>query len=180
MENGSDAEALRDAERARDAWAEAVVLPRGHDVAIGGAVAVQVATTAIGLSVDEPWALWALVGGLVLFGVVAAIQLWRFTRLNGVRVGGFASRVVFGTATTASLAEGVSLVGAYAAAVRDLWWLVALISVAGGVVYVLSGRRWLRAYRQEPARFGAGESTLWVALAVGLAVAGLVFLVLQR
>ena len=55
-----------------------------------------------------------------------------------------------------------------------------LVSVAGGVVYVLSGRRWLRAYRQEPARLGAGESTLWVALAVGLAVAGLVLLVLQR
>jgi hypothetical protein len=180
MESGSDAEALRDAERARDAWAEAVVLPRGHDLAIGGAVAVQVATTAIGLTVDAPWALWALAGGLVLFGVVAAIQLWRFTRLNGVRVGGFGSRVVFGTATTASLAEGVSLVGAYAAAVRDLWWLVALISVAGGVVYVLSGRRWLRAYRREPARIGAGESTLWVALALGLAVVGLVFLVLQR
>ena len=179
MESGSDAEALRDAERARDEWAEAVVLPRGHDVAIGGAVAVQVATTAIGLAVDAPWALWALVGGLVLFGVVATIQLWRFTRLNGVRVGGFASRVVLGTATTASLAEGVSLVGAYAAAVRDLWWLVGLISVAGGVVYVLSGRRWLRAYRKEPARSGAGESTLWVALAVGLAVVGLVFLVVQ-
>jgi hypothetical protein len=87
---------------------------------------------------------------------------------------------VFGTAATASLAEGVSLVAGYAAAVRELWWLVALISVAGGVVYVLSGRRWLRAYRQEPARLGAGESTLWLALVVGLAVAGLVLLVLNR
>ena len=38
----------------------------------------------------------------MLFGVVAAVQLWRFTRLNGVRVGGFAARVVFGSATTAS------------------------------------------------------------------------------
>ena len=57
---------------------------------------------------------------------------------------------------------------------------MAVISVAGGVLYVLSGRRWLRAYRQEPVRFGAGESTLWLALAVGLAVVGLVFLVLER
>ena len=57
---------------------------------------------------------------------------------------------------------------------------MALISVAGGVAYVVSGRRWLHAYRQEPARFGAGESALWLALAVGLAVAGLVLLVLQR
>ena len=45
---------------------------------------------------------------------------------------------------------------------------------------MLSGRRWLRAYRQEPARLGAGESMLWVALAVVLAVAGLVLLVLER
>ena len=32
----------------------------------------------------------------------------------------------------------------------------------------------------EPGRFGAGESTFWLALVVGLAVAGLVLLVLQR
>ena len=86
MESGSDAEALRDAERARDEWAEAVVLPPGHDLAIGAAVAVQIATTAIGLYVDASWARWMLAGGVLLFGVVAAVQLWRFTRLNGVRV----------------------------------------------------------------------------------------------
>ena len=132
-------------------------------------------------TVDAPWALWALAGGLVLFGVVAAIQLWRFTRLNGVRVGGFASqgRVRDGGHGVPRRRPCRSSL-AYAAAVRELWWLVALVSVAGGVVYVLSGRRWLRAYRQEPARLGAGESTLWLALAVGLAVAGLVLLVLQR
>lgn len=180
MESGSDAEALRDAERARDEWAQDVVLPRGHDLAIGAAVAVQVATTAIGLSVDATWALWALAGGLALFGVVAAVQLWRFTRLNGVRVRGFAAKVVFGTATTASFAEAVSLVVAYAAAVRDLWWLVGVAAVAGGVVYVLSGRRWLRSYRQEPAGAGAAEPALWLALAAALAVAGLVLLVLER
>ena len=88
---------------------------------------------------------------------------------------------MFGTAATASLAEGVSLGRRRTPRPSaSLWWLAALISVAGGVVYVLSGRRWLRAYRQEPARLGAGESTLWLALAVGLAVAGLVLLVLDR
>ena len=180
MESGSDAEALRDAERARDSWAEDVVLPRGHDEAIGGAVAVQIATTAIGLSVDAAWARWALAGGVVLFGVVAGIQLSRFSRLNGVRVGGFATKVVFGAATTASFGYAVSLVAAYAAAARDLWWLAVLASLAGGLVYVLSGRRWLRAYRREPARLGAAESALGIGLAVALAVAGLVLLVLQR
>jgi hypothetical protein len=97
-----------------------------------------------------------------------------------VRVGGFASKVVFGSATTASFGYVVALVVAFAAAAQDLWWLTALAAVCGGLVYVLSGRRWLRAYRREPARLGAGESTLWVALAVVLAVAGLVLLVLER
>ena len=180
MESDETASALRDAEAARDAWAESVVFPRYHDVAIGAAVAVQVATTALGLAVDAAWARWALAGGLLLFGVVAGVQLWRFTRLNGVRVGGFASRVVFGTATTASFGEAVSIVVAYAAAVRDLWWLVGVAAVAGGVVYVLSGRRWLRAYRREPARLGVAESALWLALAIALAAAGLVLLLVER
>ena len=118
------------------------------------------------------------------FGVVAAIQLRRFTRLNGVRVGGFASQGrASGRPTTASLRRrpGRSRCVAYAAAVARP--LVARWCCLGGrraFVYVLSGRRWLRAYRQEPARVGAGESALWIALAVGLAVAGLVLLVLER
>ncbi len=180
MESGSDAEALRDAERARDEWAEAVVLPPGHDLAIGAAVAVQIATTAIGLFVDASWARWMLAGGVLLFGVVAAVQLWRFTRLNGVRVRGFAAKVVFGSAVTASFGYAVAAVVAYVAAAQGLWWLTGVAAVCGGVVYVLSGRRWLRAYRQEPARLGAGESALWIALAAALAVAGLVLLVLER
>ena len=117
----------------------------------------------------------------MLFGVVAAVQLWRFTRLNGVRVRGFAARVVFGTADH-GLASGRPSRRSWRTSPpsASLWWLMVLASVAGGVVYVLSGRRWLRAYRQEPARLGAGESALWIALAVALAVAGLVLLVLER
>lgn len=176
----ADRTALHDAERARDDLARSVELPPGHDLAIGAAVAVQIATTALGLAVGEPWALWGLTGGLVLFGVVAAVQLWRFSRLNGVRVGGFAARVVFGTATTASFGEAVGLVVAYAAAARELWWLTGLAALGGGVVYVLSGRRWLRAYRNEPATLGRPESGLWLALLVALAVAALALLVVER
>lgn len=176
----ADLAALDEAERARDELARDVVFPRGHDVAIGAAVAVQIVTTAIGLSVDAPWARWALVGGVLVFGLVAAAQLWRFARLNGVRVAGFASRVVFGAATTASLGYAVAAVVAYTAAAQDVWWLTVVAAAGGGLVYVLSGRRWLRAYRQEPARLGRGESALWLALAVALAVAGLVLLVLER
>ena len=180
MESGRDAEALRDAELARDELAASVNLPPGYDLAIGAAVAVQIATMAVGLFVDEPWGPWAIAAGLVLFGVVAVVQLWRFTRLNGVRVRGFAAKVVFGSAVTASFGEAVALIVACVAAAQGLWWLTGVASVCGGVVYVLSGRRWLRAYRQEPARLGVGESTLWIALAIALAVAGLVLLVLNR
>jgi hypothetical protein len=117
---------------------------------------------------------------VVLFGVVAALALWRFTRVNGVRLGGFAGSVVFGTATTASFGYAVALVVAYVAAARDVWWLVGLAALSGGLVYALSGRRWLRAYRHQPTRLGAGESALWLALLVAAAVAGLVLLVLER
>lgn len=181
MENGAEAKSLGDAERARDEMAASVVLPRGHDVAIGAAVAIQIATTAVVPFTDEAWARWALlVGGVVLFGVVAGLLLWRFSRVNGVRVSGFASRVVGGTAVMASLGYAVSMAVAFAAAARELWWLTGLAALAGGVVYVLSGRRWLRAYRRDPARRGAGESALWLALLVLAAVAGLVLLVLER
>jgi hypothetical protein len=72
------------------------------------------------------------------------------------------------------------MVVAYVAALRGLAWLVALAAVAGGVVYVLSGRRWLRAYRREPDRLGPGESALWLGVLAFVAVAGLVLLVLER
>ena len=181
MESGFEAEALRDAEQVRDDMARAVAFPRGHDAAIGAAVAVQIATTALVPFLDEGWVRWALLaGGVVLFGVVAGVQLWRFSRLNGVRVRGFASRVVGGTAVMASFGYAVSMVIAFAAAAQELWWLTGLAALAGGVVYVLSGRRWLRAYRQEPERLGRGESALWLALVVALAVAGLVLLVVER
>jgi hypothetical protein len=134
----------------------------------------------VGLTVDHTWARSLLPAGVVAFGVVAALQVLRFRRLNGVRVRGFVSRVILGSATTASFAYAVALVSAYVAALRDLWWLVGLAAVAGGVVYVLSGRRWLRAYRREPDRLGPGESALWLALVVVFAVAALVLLVLQR
>src|SRR5262245_47709806 len=61
------------------------------------------------------------------------------------------------------MARGVVLLGVVSA---GQWWLVILGSGAGGLVYVLSARRWLRAYRNESARLGPGESVLWLALLV--------------
>ena len=97
-----------------------------------------------------------------------------------MRLGSFASRVVFGTAATASFAEAVALVVAYAAADRELWWLVGVAAAGGGFVYVVSGRRWLRAYRRDPARYGTAKSTVWSAIAAMLALAGLALLVAGR
>ena len=180
MESENDGAALAAAEAARDRLAGEVQVPRWQDESIAAAVAVQIATTALVPAVDEAWARWALVGGVVLFGLVAWLALWRFSRLNGVRIGGFASRVVFGTTSTASFGYAVALVIAFVAALRDLWWLVAVAAIAGGLAYVLGGRRWLRAYRQQPARLGPGESALWLALLLALALAGLVLLVIER
>jgi hypothetical protein len=176
--NDDERTALRDAEQARDELAADLVVPPGHDVVIGAAVAFQVATTAVGLTVDHAWARTLLAVGLAVFGLVAAVQIIRFRRLNGVSVRGFVSRVILGSAIPATVGEIVAVVAAYLAAVRDLWWLVVPIALAGGLVYVLSGRRWLRAYRQRPDRLGPGESALWLALVVAVAVAGLTLLVI--
>src|SRR6185312_7851237 len=107
----------------------------------------QIATTAAGLGDGNGVALAA---GLALFAVVAGVQLARFRRLNGVWLGGFASRVVLGTGTAASVSYALALAAAIWAATGAHWWLVALWSAAGGAAYALSGRRWMRTYRATP------------------------------
>lgn len=94
-----------------------------------------------------------------------------------MRIDAFASRVVFGTATRASLGYAAAAVAAYAAALHDLWWLVGVCSLAGGLAYALSGRHWIRSYRRDPAAQATGESALWLVAVVALAVTGLVLLV---
>ena len=91
---------------------------------------------------------------VVVRRLVAAVQVRRFSRINGVRVIGFAHKVVHGNAPLAGVALFVALGGAYLAASRDLWWLVGVAATGGALLYVLSGRRWLRSYRKAPARLG--------------------------
>lgn len=148
-------------------------MPPSFFTAIAVAIAAQIATTAAALSDGTAWALAA---GLAFFTVVAGVQLAWFRRLNGVWVGGFASRVVLGTGAVASVSYAVALAAASWAAFDGRWWLVALCSVAGGVAYALGGRRWLGAYRGEPAVHGRGESALFLAALTVLAIAGLVLL----
>jgi hypothetical protein len=170
------AAALADAEASRTLLARSLVLPSYFYGSIGTAVAVSIATTALGVADVGSWAMWSLGAGVVTSLLVAGIQLARFRRLNGVWLGGFASRVVGGTAAVASVTSGLAYGGALWAAFAGLWWLVALCSIGGGVGYALSGRRWVRIYRAEPAKYSRGESAAWLAVLGAGAVAGLVLL----
>jgi hypothetical protein len=170
------AAALSAAESSRAGLAGRIATPSWFFTSMGVVIAVQIATTAAGLGDGDAV---ALAVGLALFVVVAGVQLARFRRLNGVWLGGFASRVVLGTGTAASVSYALALAAAIWAATGARWWLVALWSAAGGAAYALSGRRWMRTYRAAPAVHGRGESLLWLALVAVVAVAGLVLLAVE-
>ena len=98
-----------------------------------------------------------MVAGLAVFAAVAGVQLARFRRVNGVWLGGFASRVVLGTGTAASVSYAAALAAAIWAAFGDHWWLVALWSAVGGAAYALSGRRWMQTLPRRSGRPRAGR-----------------------
>ena len=127
--------------------ARGVVLPSFFGAAMGAAIPVRIAATALGRADNGNWAGWLLPPGVVVFVLVAGLELTRFRRVTGVWSGGFASRVVGGTAT----AGGVAL-----------------------AAYACSGRRLPRTYRAGPAARGRGESAAVLAVLAILAVAGLV------
>ena len=168
--------ALLDAEAARATLADRIATPSWFFASMSVAIAVQIATTATGLVDDAPW---LIIGGLAVFAAVAGVQLARFRRVNGVWLGGFASRVVLGTGTAASVSYPVALAAAIFAADGDHWWLVALWSALGGAAYALSGRRWMRSYRRDPAAHARGESLALLALVTAAAIGGLAMLLLN-
>src|SRR5450631_745584 len=174
------AAALVEAEASRTHLAGPLALPSFFYAAIGAAVAVQIATTAFTIADDRGCASAIRLGGVALFVLVAAIQLVRFRQLNGVRLGGLASRVVLGTATAASVSYAFAFGASAWAGFNRMWWLVTLCAVAGGAAYALSGRRWWRRYQGDPASHSRGESAGWIAILGAVAVAGLVLLVLGR
>jgi hypothetical protein len=170
------AAALADAESSRRTLAGRIVAPSWFFTSMGAAIAVQIATTAAGLGDGK---LWALAAGLAVFAAVAGVQLARFRALNGVWLGGFASRVVLGTATGASASYALALAAAIWAAYAGHGWLVALWAAIGGAAYALSGRRWLYRYRADPAAHARGESLAWLAMLSVAALAGLAMLALN-
>jgi hypothetical protein len=171
------AAALADADAVRARVAAGVAVPSWFAAFLGAAIATHIATTAVGVTEGRPWVLGA---GLAMFAAVAGVQLARFRQLNGLWLGGFASRVVLGTSAAASCSYAVALAATIWAASAAQGWLVALCSIAGGAAYAMSGHRWLRGYRAQPWRHARGESPAWLALLAAAALAGVVLLVLNR
>lgn len=172
--------ALLDAGSARDQLSHRLTLPSWFHTSIGLAVVVQTATLAVGVADQSLPGIDLAVVGLVLFVPAAVAQLARFRRLNGVWVGGLASRVVFGSDAAAAayvLATGAAIWAAF----EDRWWLVGLCAIAGGMGYALCGVRWMRSYRGDPAAHSRGESVLLlVALVVPLITGAVLLLVGAR
>ena len=177
---GEAAAAIAAAEEGRSSLADHVVVPPLFFTGLGAAVAIQIGACALGVAGVGDSPVWLLSAGLLVFAAASAVQLARFRRANGLWVGGLVSRVVYGTATAASLSEALGLGAATWAAFAGRWWLVALASVAGGVAYALSGRAWLRRYRSDPASHSRGESAVWLAAMAVLAVIFLVVSIANR
>lgn len=175
------AAALLDAGSARDQLSHGLTLPSWFHTSIGLAVVVQTATLAVGVADQSSAGIGLAVAGLVPFVLVAVVQLVRFRRLNGVWVGGLASRVVFGSDAAASTVHLLAMGAAIWAAFEERWWLVGLCAIAGGVGYAFCGVRWMRSYRGDPAAHSRGESVLLlVALIVPLFAGAVLLLVGAR
>jgi hypothetical protein len=168
---------LADAETSRAELTDGLALPSLFYGSLGVAIAGQIATTAVGIALQSIWALLAIAAALVLFGLVAGIQLARFRRLNGVWIARFATRAVFGNDTATSTCYSLALAASIWAAFSGAWWLVAVSSIAGGLAYALCVRRWWFNYQEDPAPYGRAESTVWLAVIGVLVLVGLVLLV---
>jgi hypothetical protein len=171
--------ALVAADQARERLSAGLRLPRGLHPVLGGAVALQIGTAAVGIMRQTTAGMVLLGAGLAVFLAVAGWALLAFRRINGVRVDGFASQVVLGTGAVATTTYVGAFVVATWAAFESQWWLVVAASVAGGVGYALGARQWWHAYRADPAAHAAGSSLVVLAILALSAIAGLVALVVM-
>jgi len=151
-------------------------LPTGLYPALAGAVALQIGTAAYGIAEQSAAGLAVLLTGSAVFLLVAALELHRFRRVNGVRVDGLASRVVLATGPISTPAYLGALAVATWSAFASLWWLVAVAALAGGCGYALGVRQWWSAYRDEPVTHARGASPRLLAGLGVLACLGLTVL----
>lgn len=172
--------ALEAAQASRDDLAGRLELPSAFFTSVGAAIALQIASAAVGISAQDARGMLLVVAGAAVFALTAALQLARFRRDNGVWLAGLAGWAVLGTTITASTVYAIAFGAAVWAAFSGAWWLVLVASALGGVGYGLCGRRWMRTYRGDPEAHGRPGSRAWLALVVLVAVAGLVTLVIRR
>jgi hypothetical protein len=172
--------AIADAESARARLASSLRLPIYFYSSIGAAIAVQIGTGAAGIAAQQIWGVVLAGGGVLVFVLVATVQLTRFRRLNGAWIGGLASQVLLGTAGLASLTYLVAFGLATWAALAGAGWLTPIAAAAGGAAYTWAGRRWWHQYQGAPAEHSRGEQVVVLATAGVLALAFLVALVALR
>lgn len=168
---------LARAEAARDAFARKVTVPPGLLLWLGLGIAVQIAGAAL---VWLPYGFIFTIVGALTYVVIAVLLLRWFERVNGAKLGGFVSRVLGGTATSASVIYLMALAGALWAGYVGAWGVAAICAIAGGAGFAACGARWIRTYRAAPASNARGESTL-VLVAMGIVAAcGAVLLLVFR
>jgi hypothetical protein len=167
---------LAEADQARQRLAAGLRLPPGLHPALAIAVAVQVGTAAYGIAAQTAAGLAVALAGVAVFLGVAAVTLYQFRRINGVRVDGLASQIVLGAGATSTLAYVCAFGAATWAAFDSRWWLVAAAAVAGGVGYAFGALRWWHAYQHDPSAHTGGASPRVLAALAVLACLGLVAL----
>jgi hypothetical protein len=169
--------ALAVAEQARRRLTTGLRLPAGLYPALAAAVAVQLGTAAYGIAAQTVAGLTVVLAGLALFLSVAAVMLHRFRRINGVRVDGLTSQIVFAAGASASLAYLGAFAAGTWAAFESLWWLVTAAAAAGGIGCALGARHWWHAYRHDPAGHARGASPRQLGAFAVLACLGIAALV---
>ena len=145
-------------DQSRQRLAAGLRLPTGLHPALATAVAVQVGTAAYGIASQTVAGLVVALAGVAVFLGVAALTLYRFRRINGVRIDGLASQIVLGSGALPTLVYVGSFLAATWAAFESRWWLVAVAAVAGGVGYAYGVSRWWDAYRDDPVAHASGAS----------------------
>ena len=164
------------ADQARQRLAAGLRLPTGLHPALAGAVAVQVGAAAYGIAAQTAAGLAVALAGVAVLMGVAALLLYQFRRINGVKVDGLSSQIVLGTGGTSTLVYMVGFGAATWAAFESRWWLVAAAAVAGGIGYAFGALRWWHAYRDDPAAHAGGASPRVLAALAVIACVGLVVL----
>ena len=166
------------ADQARQRLAAGLRLPTGLHPALAAAVTVQVGAAAYGIAAQTAAGLAVALAGVAVLMGVAALLLYQFRRINGVRVGGLSKQIVLGTGGTSTLVYMIGFGAATWAAFQSRWWLVATAAVVAGVGYALGTLRWWHAYRHDPATHAGGAPPWVLAALAALACLGLVALLI--